>query len=173
MVKATFINLPQAKKEVVMQALLDEFSHYPLQEAQVARIVKAAQIARGAFYKYFKDLFDAYRYLYRIAMQEIHTNVKLSVQFNPQTFYSNVVNFVQEADVSRYGALIRLHVLYNESVLAQTAQSKQQLDLDPQNWSAMVLSHEAIRAILAVPQQKDKILARFKASLQLLQKGTN
>ena len=51
MVSQTFKNLAPLKKERITAALLTEFSTYPLKDAQVARIVKDAQIARGAFYK--------------------------------------------------------------------------------------------------------------------------
>ena len=54
MVSETFINLSDEKKQKIAQALLKEFSTYPLAKAQVARIVKDAGIARGAFYKYFE-----------------------------------------------------------------------------------------------------------------------
>lgn len=67
MVKETFTNLDEHKKQRVTQALLHEFSQHSLADAQVARIVKEANIARGAFYKYFTDLTDAYLYLYQIA----------------------------------------------------------------------------------------------------------
>ena len=72
MVSETFINLSDEKKQKIAQALLKEFSTYPLAKAQVARIVKDAGIARGAFYKYFGDLKDAYGYLYSLAMKEVH-----------------------------------------------------------------------------------------------------
>ena len=55
----TFLNLKPEKQARIYAALLTEFSAYPLAKAQVARIVKEAQIARGAFYKYFADLNDA------------------------------------------------------------------------------------------------------------------
>ena len=59
MVSETFINLSDEKKQKIEGALLKEFSTYPLAKAQVARIVKDAGIARGAFYKYFGDLKDS------------------------------------------------------------------------------------------------------------------
>ena len=65
MVSETFINLSDEKKQKIEGALLKEFSTYPLAKAQVARIVKDAGIARGAFYKYFGDLKDSYIYLWR------------------------------------------------------------------------------------------------------------
>ena len=68
MVKQTFLNLPEEKRQRVTDAVFHEFSNYALTDAQVARIVKEANIARGAFYKYFDDLTDAYLYVYRQAI---------------------------------------------------------------------------------------------------------
>ena len=58
---STFENLNHEKRQKIEQALLHEFSEHSLALAQVARIVKEAEIARGAFYKYFADLKDAYQ----------------------------------------------------------------------------------------------------------------
>ncbi|MCT7693769.1 MAG: TetR/AcrR family transcriptional regulator, partial [Lactobacillus iners] len=77
MVKKTFINLNSAKKQKIEQVMLDEFSNYDLNQANVARIVKEAGIARGAFYTYFDDLEDAYLYVYNKAMLQIHNPIKM------------------------------------------------------------------------------------------------
>ena len=83
MVKATFKNLPSAKRERIEKALLEEFSTYPLADAKVSHIVKKADIARGAFYKYFDDLTDAYVYMYHIAIDTIHANMSPNEKFDP------------------------------------------------------------------------------------------
>ena len=75
MVSTTFKNLSADKQTKIRRALLKEFTEQPLATAQVATIVKTAGIARGAFYKYFEDLTDAYRYLYGVAMQDIHSDI--------------------------------------------------------------------------------------------------
>ena len=75
MPSTTFENLNLQKKEIITNALLTEFSQHSLASAQVARIVKKAGIARGAFYKYFTDLTEAYQYLYQVAILEIHTPI--------------------------------------------------------------------------------------------------
>ncbi|MEM5031883.1 hypothetical protein AAEZ42_05215 [Limosilactobacillus fermentum] len=49
MPSSTFTNLPDEKRQRIEAALLNEFSNHTLATAQVARIVKDAQIARGPF----------------------------------------------------------------------------------------------------------------------------
>ena len=81
MPSTTFENLNRQKKELITNALLTEFSQHSLASAQVARIVKQAGIARGAFYKYFADLTEAYQYLYQVAILEIHTRVRPPLRY--------------------------------------------------------------------------------------------
>lgn len=170
MAKSTFINLSNEKKDRITEALLKEFSTYPLQKAQVARIIKDSGIARGAFYKYFVDLYDAYQYLYSIALKDIHSYFTLHQDYEPQSFYINVKNFVEQTLCSKYAKLVKMHLLYNESFVGQPFSSDILVKLSPQNWSAMVLSHAAIREILENPSLKEAVLAHLKAGLILLKK---
>ena len=173
MVKPTFVNLPQDKKEKITQALLNEFSNHPLAEAQVARIVKEAEIARGAFYKYFEDLSDAYEYLYQLAMKEIHSFVKAPADYQPEIFYQNVVDFINQTQGSKYAKLVKMHMLYNESTVSEPFSQEVLVKLSPQNWSAMVLSHAAIREILVDLAQKELVFSKLKAGLTLLKKESD
>lgn len=173
MVKQTFLNLPLEKKKRVTDALLDEFSHHALTEAQVARIVKKAHIARGAFYKYFDDLTDAYLYLYRKALRAIHLKMNPAGKFDPQFFYDRVVKFISDTQHSKYEPLMKLHMLQNEAALPHAAKtnSEQLLQMSPAMWSAMVLSHEVINSVFADPAHRKENLRRFKASLAIIDRG--
>lgn len=68
--KPTFFNLPQDKKDNLVNAMVDEFSRVSLYEASIANIVKQARIPRGSFYQYFKDKEDAYFYLINEKVEE-------------------------------------------------------------------------------------------------------
>ncbi|MFG6115355.1 TetR/AcrR family transcriptional regulator [Halobacillus sp. MO56] len=63
MPKLTFFNLPEAKKQVLIQSAEKEFSRVPLFKASISNIVKAAGIPRGSFYQYFEGIEDLYFYL--------------------------------------------------------------------------------------------------------------
>ena len=63
MPKQTFINLPNDKKETLINAAMKEFSRAPLFEASISNIVKEAGIPRGSFYQYFEDKEDLYYFL--------------------------------------------------------------------------------------------------------------
>lgn len=175
MVKSTFLNLPKEKKKRVTEALSHEFSTHALTEAQVARIVKEAGIARGAFYKYFDDLTDAYTYLFKIAIQEIHMNMQPTAKFDPDFFYDRVCKFISKTQHSKYEPMMKLHMLRNEAVVpgSMKTNSEQLLHMTPEIWSAMVLSHEVIVSVFADPDNREANLKRYKESLYLIDKGAN
>lgn len=145
MVSETFRNLSDEKKEKIAKALLKEFSTYPLAKAQVARIVKDAGIARGAFYKYFGDLKDAYGYLYSLAMKEVHMGPPTRLkEFDPEFFYKMTVDFINQTENSIYFDLIKLHLSQNQAFIGEDEKQKDAfLNLNSQVWAAMVLTHEA------------------------------
>ncbi|WP_449539681.1 TetR/AcrR family transcriptional regulator [Ferdinandcohnia sp. Marseille-Q9671] len=63
MPKITFFNLPEDKKQTLIEAAKTEFSRVPLFDASISNIIKAAKIPRGSFYQYFEDKEDAFFFL--------------------------------------------------------------------------------------------------------------
>jgi AcrR family transcriptional regulator len=172
MVSETFRNLSDEKKEKIAKALLKEFSTYPLAKAQVARIVKDAGIARGAFYKYFGDFKDGYGYIYSLAMKEVHMGPPTRLkEFDPEFFYKMTVDFINQTENSIYFDLIKLHLSQNQAFIGEDEKQKDAfLNLNSQVWAAMVLTHEAIDLALFDKKNKAKILKRYHESLCLLQR---
>ena len=63
MPKQTFFNLPQEKRGIIINASIEEFAAYGLENASTNRIVKNSGIAKGSFYQYFEDKEDIFRHL--------------------------------------------------------------------------------------------------------------
>ena len=63
MPKDTFFNLPEEKRERIIEAAIDEFSAYPFHQARVTAIAEQAGIATGSCYQYFEDKKDLFKYL--------------------------------------------------------------------------------------------------------------
>lgn len=63
MPKLTFFNLPEDKKQTLIDAAKKEFSNVPLFNASISNIIKSAGIPRGSFYQYFEDKEDAFFFL--------------------------------------------------------------------------------------------------------------
>ena len=65
MPRPTFDNLPEDKRQRVLDALTAEFAARPYSRASVDRVTAAAGVSKGSFYQYFEDKRDAYTYLVR------------------------------------------------------------------------------------------------------------
>lgn len=168
MVKSTFENLNEEKKKRIEQSLLKEFSNHSLADAQVARIVKDAQIARGAFYKYFDNLTDAYLYIFHKALESVHSNIHVR-EFNVDAFYQSVKDFLEKSSCE-YCDLFKMHYAHN-SALLQTKPSEWTLKMQPEMWSAMVLTHETLKNALLDPEHQNEYLDLYKKSLEMLNRG--
>jgi AcrR family transcriptional regulator len=70
MPKQTFFNLPTEKRETIVNAAVDEFAEYGLENASTNRIVKNSGIAKGSFYQYFEDKQDVFMYLLSVVERE-------------------------------------------------------------------------------------------------------
>ena len=60
----TFTNLPEAKKERILAAAVNEFSQRNVEQANISNIVRDAGISRGSFYQYFQNKDDLYVYAF-------------------------------------------------------------------------------------------------------------
>lgn len=72
MIKKTFYNLPETKRERIYQAIKTEFNRVPLDKISINSIIKEANISRGSFYQYVDDKGD----LYDIFADRIMDNIK-------------------------------------------------------------------------------------------------
>jgi AcrR family transcriptional regulator len=70
MPKQTFFNLPDEKRNTIVNAAIDEFAAYGLENASTNRIVANSGISKGSFYQYFEDKQDIFMYLLTVLEQE-------------------------------------------------------------------------------------------------------
>jgi AcrR family transcriptional regulator len=70
MPKQTFLNLPEEKRQVVVEAAIDEFASYGFEASSINRIVSNSGISKGSFYQYFEDKMDVFRYLMDLLANE-------------------------------------------------------------------------------------------------------
>ena len=63
MIKQTFYNLPETKRERIYQAIKTEFDRVPLDKISINSIIKEANISRGSFYQYFENKQDLFEYI--------------------------------------------------------------------------------------------------------------
>ncbi len=70
MPKATFFNLPEDKRALIVRVAMEEFASHPFARVSINRIVKRAGIAKGSFYQYFEDKKDLLLYILQIIGEE-------------------------------------------------------------------------------------------------------
>lgn len=58
MIKSTFLNLSESKKQRVISAIIDEFAREDTNRVSINNIIEQANISRGSFYQYFDDKMD-------------------------------------------------------------------------------------------------------------------
>jgi len=72
MPKETFYNLPESKREFVLDAVKKEFEEHSIKDASVKDIVSALGISRGSFYTYFENLEESYFTILELETIETH-----------------------------------------------------------------------------------------------------
>ncbi len=70
MPKATFFNLPDEKRNLIIELAIEEFAEHEYAQASISRLVEQAGIAKGSFYQYFEDKRDLFMYLVDLVGQE-------------------------------------------------------------------------------------------------------
>ncbi|HJS18133.1 MAG TPA: TetR/AcrR family transcriptional regulator [Anaerolineales bacterium] len=70
MPKQTFHNLPDEKRRNIINAAIEEFAEYGLENASTNRIVANSGIAKGSFYQYFEDKKDVFMHLLQVIEEE-------------------------------------------------------------------------------------------------------
>ena len=66
----TFENLPEDKRQRIIDACFKEFALYNYEQASVSRIVKELGIAKGSIFQYFGSKKELYRFLINYAGQK-------------------------------------------------------------------------------------------------------
>ena len=80
----TFFNLPEEKRELIIQLAIEEFAENDYQNASISRIVARAGIAKGSFYQYFADKKELLLYLLDLAAREKIAMLQGAQPPNPQ-----------------------------------------------------------------------------------------
>jgi AcrR family transcriptional regulator len=70
MPKQTFHNLLEEKRNTIINAAIEEFAEYGLENASTNRIVANSGISKGSFYQYFEDKRDVFMYLLTLLEHE-------------------------------------------------------------------------------------------------------
>jgi len=88
MPKPTFFNLPEEKRNKILEEAVIEFRDNNYDAASINKIVERSGISKGSFYQYFKDKEDVYLYIMsKIAEKKIEYLTPAMMNFSELSFY--------------------------------------------------------------------------------------
>lgn len=126
MIKSTFYNLPDAKRERVIRAIMQEFAGNESEKVSINRIIKNAEISRGSFYQYFDDKVDlvevVFKSLVDMALEETFRAVSVS---NGDIFYvyakllDIIAGFRQDENESAIIRNLVINMHENDSLISE------------------------------------------------------
>lgn len=99
MPKQTYNNLDKDKKERLIEACLEEFSHYTFSDSSINRIIKNCDISRGSFYQYFENKEDCYMEILGIIAQEKYEIFKNVVKDESFSVFDDYINMLKQVRV--------------------------------------------------------------------------
>ncbi|MFC6316225.1 TetR/AcrR family transcriptional regulator [Lapidilactobacillus achengensis] len=94
MPKDTFLNLPPTRQKEIEQLLLEIFYNRPVSQVKVTEIVERMEMSRGAFYKYFEDLNDAYHYTLAQNAKIIRHDILRCIDDNQEDFFVGIEHYL-------------------------------------------------------------------------------
>lgn len=94
MPNSTFMNLDSAKKDMMNRILLHAFYEKHISQVTVSEIVTAMGMSRGAFYKYFTDLQDAYTYILSTQATLIHQTILQAIDANHSDYFVGIKDYL-------------------------------------------------------------------------------
>lgn len=155
MPKETFFNISKEKQQWILEILLDTFYDQHISQVKVSEIVEAMGMSRGAFYKYFQDLEDAYTFTVRNYSNQVHGDIIGSINRNRDHFFLGIEEYLawcgQLSKDSSYWRSIKLLTRANDLGSAKrsndqgdTSMVEQWLDLLKINQIVMATTEEAI-----------------------------
>lgn len=90
----TFLNLSDVKKKRIDTILINKFYDRHVSQVKVSEIVTEMKMSRGAFYKYFTDLEDAYTYICQKYSIQVHQDILLYIEKNKNDFFTGIEQYL-------------------------------------------------------------------------------
>jgi len=97
MPNSTFFNLPEEKKNRIIEAAMDEFSQKYYGKVTIDKIAKKAEIPKGSFYQYFQNKDDLYIFLFgQIGNKKKHILEETREKIEQLDFKSYIMLLLEE-----------------------------------------------------------------------------
>lgn len=95
MIKSTFYNLPEEKRNRIVEAVINEFASASTEKVSINRIIKAANISRGSFYQYFDDKVDLVEVLEKTLMNALYEEFRTALANSEGDIFSTYIRIFE------------------------------------------------------------------------------
>lgn len=117
-----FYRLPEAKKQVIREAAIQEFARVPFEKASINQIIHNADISRGSFYTYFEDKQDVVKFIFEDIGKETLTACEEILNRNGGDFIDMFLKLFDRAVDTLQETRTMLEVVRNVFSYEQNAQ---------------------------------------------------
>lgn len=130
MPKQTFLNLPEDKKQKILEAAKNEFSRVSVTEASINNIVTEANIARGSFYQYFESKEDLLIFMIDKASERVKDKVNEKIKENADIFetfiffYDKIVETCKDSNNKMFYKTVLANLRANDSIVLGKAKEE-------------------------------------------------
>lgn len=130
MPKQTFLNLPEDKKQKILEAAKNEFSRVSVTEASINNIVTEANIARGSFYQYFESKEDLLIFMIDKASERVKDKVNEKIKENGDIFetfiffYDKIVETCKDSNNKMFYRTVLANLRANDSIVLGKAKEE-------------------------------------------------
>lgn len=193
-----FLNLPQEKRQTVLDAAKKELCAFSYDDLSINRIVKEAGISRGSFYEYFADKDDLIEYIMRdycSAMEQLYNSYFRQGKFDiflaaPESVSRAVEYCIREGEEALFRNLfscLRMSRVYSFEWLAESeklivSQSLSHVDRtslkDPSDKAVTVLldtvtvlTRNTMARIFSDYENRERYFRDFRTALALIRNG--
>ena len=91
MPKQTFFNLPEERRNRIIEIAIDEFSVNSFMNASISKIAETANVAKGSMYQYFENKKDLYKYTLEIAALKKQEYLLDCLQNLEHTYFIDII----------------------------------------------------------------------------------
>ena len=130
MPKQTFLNLPEDKKQKILEAAKNEFSRESVTEASINNIVTEANIARASFYQYFESKQDLVIFMIDKASERVKDKVNEKIKENGDIFetfiffYDKIVETCKDSNNKMFYKTVLANLRANDSIVLGKAKEE-------------------------------------------------
>ena len=130
MPKQTFLNLPESKKQKILEAAKNEFSRVSVTEASINNIITEANIARGSFYQYFENKQDLFGFMLSKANEKVKEKVEEKIKENGYKFetfiffYDKIIKKCKDNKDKKFYKTVLANLRANDNIVLGKAEEE-------------------------------------------------